>query len=291
METARLLDQMGHRVTLFEASDQLGGTARIAAIAYEPNGRIVEWLKRQIERSSVDVRLGIRASVEMIQALGPDAVIVATGAVRPRPAIAGSDQSHVYDGNDMRQLLLGEPGDAASSAKFSFVTRALMGAGRTLGLTSSPELARRASKFWMPLGKHIVIVGGDLVGLELAEFLAHRGRSVAVLDDSAKFGKGLAPLRRGSVLDELETAGVELISGAQDIEIGATDVRCTDGAGRSRTFKAENVILAKGATANLALADQLREAGLETHSVGDCKGVGYIAEAMKDAADIAATFR
>lgn len=290
MEAARLLDRQGHRVVLLEASDQLGGTARIAAMAYEPNGRLVEWLKRQLAQGQVDIRLGSRATVEAIAALRPDAVVVATGALRGRPAIAGGDQLHVYDGNDMRRLMIGDSGGSADLSRFSRFTRTMMGAGRVLGLTSSAELARRVSHFWMPLGKQVVIIGGDLVGLELAEFLAHRGRSVAVIDDTSRFGRGLAPIRRANVLDELETAGVKLVRGAQDIVIGLSDVRCTVSEGQSLAFPADNVILAKGATGDQALADQLRAAGLDTHTIGDCNGVGYIAEAMKEAADLAAGF-
>nr|WP_281250956.1 FAD-dependent oxidoreductase [Sphingopyxis flava] len=291
MEVARLLDRMGHRVTLLEASEQLGGTARIAAIAYEPNGRLVDWLKRQVENSSIEVYLNNRATLETIMALDPDSVIVATGAIRPRPEIPGATAAHVFDGNDLRQLLTGETGDADSSAKLSFTTRALMGAGRKLGLTSSPEMIRRASQLWMPLGKRIVIIGGDLVGLELAEFLVHRGRSVTVMDDAARFGLGLPPLRRGALLDELETLGVTLLPDVRNIAIDEKQVRCTDAPGTVKTFAADNVILAKGASEDLSLAKWLRDAGIETHVVGDCKGVGYIAQAMRDAADVAYSMR
>ncbi|MBB4614286.1 2,4-dienoyl-CoA reductase (NADPH2) [Novosphingobium taihuense] len=289
METARLLDKAGHRVTLLEASGQLGGTALIAAIAYEPNGRLVAWLKRQLSKGAVDVQLGSKASLDAIKTLEPDVVIVATGAARDRPAISGAHLSHVFDGNDLRELLLGEPGNADSITRFSLATRALMASGRKLGLIGSPQLIRRASRIWMPLGKQIVIIGGDLVGLELAEFLAHRGRSVTVVDDTAKFGVGLAPLRRGAILDELETMGVVMVPGVHAITIHEKDVHCTDREGVNRAFAADNVILAKGATEDLSLVTQLRAAGFETHAVGDCRGVGYIAQAMKDAADVAAT--
>lgn len=287
MESARLLEAMGHSVVLLEASDRLGGTARIAAIAYEPNGRLVEWHKRQLAKSAVDIRLSTRATVETVRALNPDAVVVATGAARPRPDIPGNDQPHVHDGNDMRSLMLGESAGQGGTAKFSLATRALMGAGRALGLTSSPEMARRASELWMPIGKRVVVIGGDLVGLELAEFLAHRGRTVAVVDDVEKFGKGLYPVRRGALLDELQSAGVPLVAGASEIAIGADAVTCRDAEGNALSLPADNVILAKGATAELTLAEQLRAAGLEVHTVGDCNGVGYIAGAMKDASELA----
>ena len=35
-----------------------------------------------------------------------------------------------------------------------------------------------ATRAWMPLGHRVVIVGGDLVAIELAEFLAARDRLV-----------------------------------------------------------------------------------------------------------------
>ena len=56
METARRLSLKGHNVTLLEQSDRLGGTAQFASIAYAPNERILNWLKRQVaelDRSTV----------------------------------------------------------------------------------------------------------------------------------------------------------------------------------------------------------------------------------------------
>lgn len=289
METARLLDRMGHAVTLLEASGELGGTARIAAIAYEPNGRIVDWLKRQLAAGSVDVRLGHRATLDTIRALQPDAVVVAVGAARPRPPIPGNDLPHVYDGNDLRHLLTGDaaPG-TGRAARTPLAARALIGLGRKLGLVRSASVMRRASQVWMPLGRRIVVIGGDLVGLELAEFLAHRRRTVTVIDETPRFGRGLAALRRGAVLDECETAGVTLIPGVSAIAIAGRKVTCTGPDGAAHAIPADHVILACGATADRSLAEALRAEGLATFTVGDCDGVGYIAGAMRDAADVAA---
>src|SRR3546814_2762662 len=58
MEAARRLDIKGHNVTLIEGSNQLGGTLRFASLAYEPNERLLDWLKRQVGQSRIDVRLG-----------------------------------------------------------------------------------------------------------------------------------------------------------------------------------------------------------------------------------------
>ena len=51
------------------------------------------------------------------------------------------------------------------------VVRAVLTAGRLLGITSDVERVRMLSRRWMPLGSRVVVVGGGLVGTELAEFL------------------------------------------------------------------------------------------------------------------------
>ena len=45
----------------------------------------------------------------------------------------------------------------------------------------SPRFIRWLSRRWMPLGKRIAVLGGGLVGCELAVFLAERGRQVTIL--------------------------------------------------------------------------------------------------------------
>lgn len=287
MEAARRLTLRGHRVTLLEASNQLGGTARMAAIAYAPNGDFVEWLKARLEELKVDVRLGTRADPGLIRSLAPDAVIVATGAVRTAPPIPGKDQGHVHDGASLRALLLGEDGEDAAG-KASLAQRLALGAARAIGLTSNPDLVRKASKLWIPVGDRVVIIGGEIVGLELAEFLHERGRQVTVVDDEAQFGRGLSPTRRSVMLEHMPDDGIVLHEGADNIAIGEKAVTFADAGGARVEVAADTVIIAKGAQANTGLFDELKAAGIETHMVGDCQGVGYIFGAVRTAADVAA---
>jgi len=287
METARRLTLRGHRVTLVEASGQLGGTARIAAIAYAPNGDFVGWLKRELELLQVDVRLGLRAGVEDIRVLAPDVVVVATGAIRRAPEIEGRDLAHVHDGQSLRALLLGEE-EEGSGGKGSLTQRIAMGAVRTLGVTESPGMVRKASKLWMPLGENVVIIGGELVGMEMAEFLNDRGRKVTLIGDEPQFGRGLSPARRAVMLAEMPDAGIAIHQGANGIAITDEAVRFATGEGEAMEVPADNVIIAQGAEANTGLYDELVAAGIEAHMVGDCQGVGYIIGAVRNAADVAA---
>ena len=283
MEAARRLDALGHQVILLEQGELLGGTLRFAALAYPANERLLEWLQRQIASSKVDVRLRTRATPELLKTLQPDAVVVATGAVRGMPDIAGNDLPHVFSGDDMRRMVLGQSSDELKR-KTGLLTRAATKIGSMTGMTANLDFLRKATHQWMPLGKRIVIIGGELVGLELAEFLNERGRQVVVVDDAPRLGAGLTIVRRMRLLAELKEHGVQLHPGASAVRIEPNAVRFMDNGGAEQAAAADHVIVAKGATGDLTLADQLREQGLTVHVVGDAKGIGYIEGAMRGAA-------
>ena len=284
MEATRQLRGAGHRVTLIERAERLGGTLRFAGLAYEPNERVLDWLRREVETSGAEVRLGTQATPELLRDLAPDHVIVATGAVRGMPPIPGGDLPHVFSGEDMRAMMFGESSEALKR-KTSLFTRIATKVGAATGATANLDLVRKATHAWMPLGARIVIIGGELVGIELAEFLHERGRKVTVIDDAPRLGKGLTLVRRMRILAELAEHGVALVPGATDIAIMRDAVTYTDAAGAAQRVPADHVIVAKGASGDLALADELRAAGFNVHAIGDATGVGYIEGAIRGAAD------
>jgi NADPH-dependent 2,4-dienoyl-CoA reductase/sulfur reductase-like enzyme len=284
MEAARRLNAEGNRVTLIEQGPRLGGTLRIAALAYPANEGLLDWLTREIEWSSVNVRLNTTATPELLRQLAPDAVIVATGARRDMPELPGADQPHVFSGDDMRNLMMGE-GSRELKRKTGLATRLATRIGAATGITANLDFVRSATRRWMPLGKHITIIGGELVGLELAEFLHERGREVTVLEPAPRMGKGLLLVRRMRLIAELREHGVALHGGVNDLVIGESHVSFTAIGGEARMVAADNVIVAMGASGDNVLADNLRAAGFTVETVGDCNGVSYIEGAMRGAAD------
>lgn len=287
MEAACRLNAEGNRVTLIEQGPRLGGTLRIAALAYPANERILDWLTGEIDRSSVEVRLNTVATNALLRELAPDAVIVATGARRDMPDLPGNDLPHVFSGDDMRRLLLGEGSDELKR-KTGLATRLATRIGAATGVTANLDFVRTATRAWMPLGQNIVIIGGELVGVELAEFLHERGRTVTVVEPAPRLGKGLLLVRRMRLLAELREHGVGLHGGARDISIGRSDVSFTDAGGDPRLVPADQVIVAMGATGDLAFAESLRAEGYRVETVGDCNGVSYIEGAIRGARDAAA---
>jgi 2,4-dienoyl-CoA reductase (NADPH2) len=97
MEAARVAALRGHRVTLFERRGKLGGQLLFADLPpHKGEWRpFIAWLKTQLAKNGVEVRLGRAPAAEEILAARPDAVIVATGARSIVPPIPGVDGPNV----------------------------------------------------------------------------------------------------------------------------------------------------------------------------------------------------
>lgn len=95
METARICDLRGHKVTLLEKTDELGG-AFIAAAAMdfkEMDLQLLNWYHTQMKKSNIDIRCNTEATADLIQTLAPDEVIIATGATAKQLPIPGFEHT------------------------------------------------------------------------------------------------------------------------------------------------------------------------------------------------------
>ncbi len=229
-ETAAL---RGHRVTLVEASDRLGGQVLVAAAAMpyrDEFANSVRFLEHQIAKLGVAVRLSHRATVGTVQAAHADAVVVATGALPGRAAIPGADLAHVYTVQDAI-------------------------AGRVTG------------------ARVVVLDCGeaDWKCLTTAEGLAAAGHQVAIVSP-VPVGAEMDAFSRPPMMRRLRAARVEFIEhhAACAIEPGRLQLR--EGlTGDTRWIDADAVVMAWYGVADDALARQLREVeGLVVAAVGDC---------------------
>lgn len=111
MYAAKILAQRGHKVTLYEASDALGGQLKLSRYPdfKWPLRNFLDYLIGQMDRLNVEVKLNTKADPETIKAGGYDAVFACTGAVPKKPAIEGAENT---DWNTMniygREAELGE---------------------------------------------------------------------------------------------------------------------------------------------------------------------------------------
>ena len=210
-------------------------------------------------------------------------MIVATGAVRPAPQIPGGQLPHVHTGDSLRATMLG----TATSEEAGTFLRLAGKLGRLSGITKRPAWIRNLTKIALPMGKKVVVIGGSLVGLELAEFLGERGRNVTLLHDSQQLGLPLAMPRRWTAVRHAKHYGVDIQRNVSVTRITEQSVEWTTAKGESASAPADMVIYADGTAAAAPLADQLRDAGIECEVVGDAAEVGYIHGAVHSAWKVA----
>ncbi len=93
MEVAILSAKRGHKVTLYEKSNVLGGVfiAAAAPSFKEKDKDLIAWYRREITRYDIDVKLN--TEVKDIKSLDADEIVVATGAKPNRIPVKGFDKA------------------------------------------------------------------------------------------------------------------------------------------------------------------------------------------------------
>ena len=104
MEAARILTLRGHKVALYEKSDQLGGIFIAAAAPEfkEKDKQLIDWMKHQLDKLGIEVHLNTEVNADT--KLDADEIIIATGAAPNRIPIPGAAEYAM----DATEYLLGE---------------------------------------------------------------------------------------------------------------------------------------------------------------------------------------
>ena len=135
--------------------------------------------------------------------------------------------------------------------------------GRELMLTLNSQREYGAAQSQLRDAKRVLIVGGGLIGCELAMDFCRAGKAVTVVDNSASVLSALMPPEASSRLQHrLTDMGVHLMLKTQleSLEQSADGIRVT--LDRQRTVMVDAVVAAAGLRPETALA---RHAGLKTH--------------------------
>ena len=246
LEAARVLALRGHSVTVFERMAEPGGQlllsrhvpgrAELAALAAS--------LAASAARAGVELRFGMRATVESVLAEHPDTVVLATGAepgVPPIPGIAKASAVAPFD-------VLRRPG--------GHVRRALVVGGGMLGVATAHVLAER--------GVEVVVTEP---GAELAAELGLRPRWQFVADLRARKN---VTIFVGTTVEALDAEGALLRRAGEDIELHGLDL----------VVPARPMV----PVCALGEALKALEAGPAVFEVGDCREPRTAFEAMQEAA-------
>ena len=97
LKAALIADERGHEVVLLEKNNFVGGAIHYVAMEYykEDIKAYLDYLKSQLAKSKIDLRLNTEASPDMIRELCPDALIIAVGASPANPPIPGMEHKNV----------------------------------------------------------------------------------------------------------------------------------------------------------------------------------------------------
>jgi 2,4-dienoyl-CoA reductase (NADPH2) len=262
LEAARTAALRGHDVTLYEKTKRLGGLVPLAGlikgIELEDLPGLLRWFKRQLRETGVKVVMGRRVTAETIEALKPDVVFVATGGILNAPRVEG-DRSKVVTTPDLHKQV--KP------------WLRLFGT-RLLGW---------ATHIWLPLGKRVVVIGAGLHGLETAEFLVKRRRTVTVVEPTDTIGEGVMDFRLGLATDWFAQKGVQIIAGAKDITVTKRGLSYVDARGNKQDIEADNIMPTAPLLPNDELYRALEGKVPELYMIGDAKQSGMIVHAIRAA--------
>ena len=268
MEAALVAALRGHKVVLYEKEPKLGGSLPMAALVKgfhrEDILALVRYYTTQLGKLGVDTRLGTEADGSVVQDVKPDVLIVAAGGIHALPDLPGIDMPHVVTSKALHRQIKGY---------MRFIP---------------PRLLRSLTKAWMPLGKRVVIIGGDLQGCQTAEFLVRRGRKVTIVDTAEEIGEGLLEVYlKPHLLDWLDGKGVTMLPGVRYEEITDRGLTITTKEGKKQTLDADTIVTALPLLPNTGLYESLEGSASEVHVIGDCREPHLIVDAVADGSRIA----
>jgi 2,4-dienoyl-CoA reductase (NADPH2) len=235
LETARVAALRGHTVTLFEASDGVGGQFLYASSVPHRQGlrRFIDYLRGELRH--LEVRLELRTRIERPEQLRGlfDATVIATGAVA-RPLDETLVNRNVMTWFDV--LDKGAP--------------APHGNGRVVVVDDG-------SAFWWTYG--------------VAEALAEAGWRVLLATPSVAIASAIPTESVGPLLARLGRAGTEfrVLSVLSDVTDGAAHLMNAT-SGEEEVIACALVVVQTGRMPVAGLFEILRWTGMELHMIGDC---------------------
>jgi 2,4-dienoyl-CoA reductase (NADPH2) len=160
------------------------------------------------------------------------------------------------------------------------------------------------------VGREVVVIGGNAVGLETALYLAHQGtispevlhflvanraeswdqlehlvdrgnKNITVLEMAKKAGQDIGASTRWTVLAELRRLGVTLMTSARAVELGPDGVTFEKEAQRDQV-PADTVILATGSKPEIAVLDEISDVAPEVLLIGDAREPRDALEAIRE---------
>jgi 2,4-dienoyl-CoA reductase (NADPH2) len=279
MAAALAAAERGHAVTLFEASDELGGQFRLAmrVPGKEEFAETLRYYRRRFEVLGVDVRLATRADAAALASF--DEVVVATGVVPRVPSIDGITHPSVVSYADVLD------GRVAVGPRVAVIGAGGIGVDVSIFLTHSEETLQEWFDHW-GVADPSLHPGGVTEKKPRVP-----AREVFLLQRKATpIGKGLGKTSGWAHRIVLKDSGVQQVTGVTYDRVDDDGLHvCVDGV--TRVLEVDHVVVCAGQEPVRDLYDEL--AGADPTRVHLIGGADVAAEldakrAIKQGTELAA---
>jgi len=251
MEAARVASLRGHEVTLYEKESKLGGKIPLASMIkgseVEDVIPIIEYLRTQVEKLKIKVKLGHAVTADTVRKEKPDAVVLAVGGIYELPRIPGIGQNHVSSVNS------------------------LFGMVRPFLKLFGPKKLSSMTHIFLPIGKKVIVIGGQIEGCQGAVFLGKRGRTVTILESTDKIGTGIPPKLLARMSSWFEQKGIKVITELEYEEITDKGVYIKKD-GERKLIEGDSIMVLPSQIPNNELSEELTRTVPEVHLIGSARG-------------------
>lgn len=262
--------ERGHKVTLFDASNEIGGQLNLAKIVPDKTEfyEFIRYFKTHLDKYGVDVQLDTTVDAK---SLGDnfDEVIVATGIVPRIPDIEGIDHPSVISYLDLLsgKAAVGKRVAILGAGGIGFDVAVLLTHGKNTGAPDTNAFLKK----W---GVDTTMTTAGSLSPNGPQFPTPAHEITMLQRKPKSLGRGLG-LTSGWVLRaELYAAGVKMVPGASYHKIDDAGLHYSVNS-EDKLLEVDSIVICTGQNSNNALYQQLTSAGIK------CKLIGGASEAKE----------